>query len=494
MVDSISSDSSVTEDSEEGYVVFCAIHVVNTHSKVIAFSEKSFKKSHECAAKWIEVEESLESKVAAEALQHKHVSQCVGPVKLEDEGHAAAGDDDDDDDHSHGHGEATGTGRRQQCIPGYHAECYRHFCNITTINRAIARFRKKKDAEKPKAGSSQEAVPDGEPHESAPKRLLRSMACDGQQTATDRRHVPPVQCIICKGSKYIKEQATGKRQSEKLVRCETKHGGQLLTAATLKQDEALLLHIRDKNLVAMEARYHKSCYLRYTRVVIDFANIIKQDNQQQVYEKSYSSFCKSVVEERIIRGKEILRLAKLNQLLIKEIREVEGLDASSHKAGHLKARLKKSYPVLCFTRLSRQVESDIVFVESLAVEELVEGVRVNSNEDGESSKIVGENQQGGSSSHHLRDMFHAAHIVQNSIVNSPNPIQWPLTSADSTLDKAEEIVPTELYNFLAWTTGASSQPKESGKVVVPDELHHRLLSVAQDVMDLKRKDTPSMEN
>uniref|UniRef100_A0A8C4QMI7 DUF4817 domain-containing protein n=1 Tax=Eptatretus burgeri TaxID=7764 RepID=A0A8C4QMI7_EPTBU len=34
--------------------------------------------------------------------------------------------------------------KRQHCTPGYHAECYRHFCNITTINRAIARCRRKK--------------------------------------------------------------------------------------------------------------------------------------------------------------------------------------------------------------------------------------------------------------------------------------------------------------------------------------------------------------
>ncbi|XP_078268132.1 uncharacterized protein LOC144600415 [Rhinoraja longicauda] len=312
-----------SEDSDEGSLVLCAIHVVGTHSKVIAFSGKSFKKSQECAAKWIEVEESLESKVAAKALQHKYDSQGVGPVKL-----AGAGEDDEDDDgHSHGHCEATGSRRRQQCIPGYHAECYRHFCNITTINRAIARFRRKKDAEKPKAGESpQEAVPDGEPHEPAPKRLVRSMTSDGQQTATvqhpDRRHVLPVHCIICKGSKYIKELATGKRKVEKLVRCETKHGGQLLTAATMKQDEALLLHIRDRDLVAIEARYHKSCYLRYTKVVSNFAKISNQDNQQQLYEKSYSSFCKRVIEERIIRGKELLRLVNLTNFSSKRFEKL----------------------------------------------------------------------------------------------------------------------------------------------------------------------------
>ncbi|XP_032890462.1 uncharacterized protein LOC116981512 isoform X1 [Amblyraja radiata] len=455
-------------------LVFCAIHVVETHSRVIQFTEKSMKKSEECAAKWVEVEKCLESKVAAQLLQRKEYSQVMGLAQ---------------------HCEETGAGRGQQCIPGYHADCYRHFCNITTINRAIARSQRNKvqstDAEKPEAGESpQEAVPDGEADEPASKRLLRNVTSDGQQAATvqhpDHRHVLPVHCIICKSSKYIIKKATGKRRVEKLVRCETKQGGPLMTAATMKKDEALLLLIRDRDLVAIEVRYHKSCYLRYTKVVTNFVKMSEQDDEQQVYEKSYSSFCKRVIEERIIRGKEILRLAKLNKLFIVEVREVEGLDASSHKTGCLKARLKRSHPVLCFTRPFRPAESEIVFVESFAVEELVEGVvQVNSTEAGESNETVGESQQGGSSSHHLRDVFHAAQIVQNSIANSTNPIRCPPTSEDTTLHKAEEVVPDELYNILAWTSGASNEPKESGKVKVPDEMHHRLLSIAQDIMRLR---------
>uniref|UniRef100_UPI00358F6426 uncharacterized protein n=1 Tax=Myxine glutinosa TaxID=7769 RepID=UPI00358F6426 len=479
----MSSDASAAEDSEDSSSGFCCMHVINTHSKVISFSEKSVKKFQECAAKWIELEGSPESKVAVKARQVQQHSQHrlglgtgVGIAAAD----AAASAD-----------ECETSGRRQHCTPGYHAECYRHFCNITTINRAIARYRRKKEADETQAGSDDS--PHDEPPDPAPKRLLRSNihVSDGQQTEArqlDRKHVLPVQCIICKSTQYIKEQRTGKRKVEKLVQCETKQGGQLVTAAIIKQDEALLLHCRDKDLVALEARYHKSCYLRYIKVLAKSIEISKQEYQQQMYEKSYISFCKKVIEERIIRGKEILRLSKLYQLFIKEVRELENTDASSYKTGRLKARLKRSHPVLCFGRPSRQIESDIVFVESLCVEEVVEYVvKGLSSGDSECCEIVDENQPGGSSSHHLRDMFHAAQILQESINNAPNPIEWPPTAADTTLEKAKEIVPTELYNFLAWMTGASSEPRESGVVHVPDELHHRLLSVAQDMMYLKAK-------
>ena len=36
--------------------------------------------------------------------------------------------------------------------------------------------------------------------------------------------------------------------------------GKLLEAATLKHDKGILLHIRGKDCVALEVRYHKVCY------------------------------------------------------------------------------------------------------------------------------------------------------------------------------------------------------------------------------------------
>ena len=43
--------------------------------------------------------------------------------------------------------------------------------------------------------------------------------------------------------------------------------GLLLDAAVFKQDERLLLHIRDKDCVAIEVRYHTKCLDSYTSCV-----------------------------------------------------------------------------------------------------------------------------------------------------------------------------------------------------------------------------------
>lgn len=41
--------------------------------------------------------------------------------------------------------------------------------------------------------------------------------------------------------------------------------GQLSEAATKLNDESVLRHIRDKDCVAIEAKYHRSCFKSYCR-------------------------------------------------------------------------------------------------------------------------------------------------------------------------------------------------------------------------------------
>ena len=41
--------------------------------------------------------------------------------------------------------------------------------------------------------------------------------------------------------------------------------GKLLYAAEQKQDENILMHIRDRDCVAIEVKYHRSCFKQYCR-------------------------------------------------------------------------------------------------------------------------------------------------------------------------------------------------------------------------------------
>ena len=39
-----------------------------------------------------------------------------------------------------------------------------------------------------------------------------------------------------------------------------------MKAAKIRHDERLLLDIEGRDLVAIEARYHRTCYLKYTKI------------------------------------------------------------------------------------------------------------------------------------------------------------------------------------------------------------------------------------
>ncbi|XP_033116231.1 uncharacterized protein LOC117116322, partial [Anneissia japonica] len=161
--------------------------------------------------------------------------------------------------------------------------------------------------------------------EPKPNRILRSTTSESRNQQVEvlprRSHVLPAQCIICKRMQYIKGTFNRAKAPEKLVRCETLSGGKLIEAAVAKQDDSLLLDIRDKDLVAIEARYHKSCFRRYTRSVQ--ASATPNLAGKNPYERGYNSFCNKVVEGRIIKQKEILRLVHMKQLFVKEVMDVE---------------------------------------------------------------------------------------------------------------------------------------------------------------------------
>ncbi|XP_038073022.1 uncharacterized protein LOC119741310 [Patiria miniata] len=78
------------------------------------------------------------------------------------------------------------------------------------------------------------------------------------------RHVLPVECIICKKSKWI-QPPCGPRKKEPLTNCEYEKGGQLLKTAELLNDESILLDIQGQDMVAIEVRYHRSCHKNYIK-------------------------------------------------------------------------------------------------------------------------------------------------------------------------------------------------------------------------------------
>ena len=79
----------------------------------------------------------------------------------------------------------------------------------------------------------------------------------------------------------------------------------------------------------------------------------KHREESSPYEIGYKYFCDTVVEEKLLKSIEIIRLSKLNMLFQEIIKKKrEGIDISNYKANSLKGRLQKTHPFLRFQESS----------------------------------------------------------------------------------------------------------------------------------------------
>ena len=65
---------------------------------------------------------------------------------------------------------------------------------------------------------------------------------------------------------------------------ETVEGGKLREAATKKDDQNILLQIANKGMVALEVKFHKRCYDKYT----SFLRTTTQSKGKEVYSMTLS--------------------------------------------------------------------------------------------------------------------------------------------------------------------------------------------------------------
>ena len=89
-----------------------------------------------------------------------------------------------------------------------------------------------------------------------------------------------------------------------------------MEAAKVLNDDTILTETQGKDLVATELRYHRSCYKEYT----GFLTEKKQEPtcSSTIYKKAWTTFCDNVIENRLIKNGEILRLKTLQSLFCKD--------------------------------------------------------------------------------------------------------------------------------------------------------------------------------
>jgi hypothetical protein len=155
-------------------------------------------------------------------------------------------------------------------------------------------------------------------------------------------------------------QATKKHVKHELSLAQTVTARRLEEAALLRNDESILIHIRGRDCVAIEARYHKRCYQTYTACLLRERKIIGPT----LYDKAFDKFCLEIIEKRIIKNKEVLLLGILLKRFTSCVQEIEMVDVP-YKASRLRKRIQTRYQYLVFHRSKTMNQGTLVYDDSL---------------------------------------------------------------------------------------------------------------------------------
>ena len=248
--------------------------------------------------------------------------------------------------------------------------------------------------------------------------------------------------------------------------CETIDGGRLREAAETKNDEEILLHIRGKDCVAAEGRYHNHCYKKYVNF-LNHANTDAKAPGDVMYSISYNLFCEQIVMERLLKKKEILYMTDLCKLFIQIVKDAEGLGAPHYRPYRLKKRQQKSFSQLSFHMPFARSKSEIVFAEMLTSGELADRHEIVENYEHD---VEGLCMKPSNQANNLLHLYTTSMTLRNLVQDVPPfSSKWPPDVSEITIGNALEIVPVELFNFMAWILGFSEEPCLDIRVPLSEE-------------------------
>ncbi|KAL1251048.1 hypothetical protein QQF64_018844 [Cirrhinus molitorella] len=245
----------------------------------------------------------------------------------------------------------------------------------------------------------------------------------------------------------------------------------------MKADTSILVHIRDKDCVSLEVRYHKSCYRQYTRFLTKSTATVTgtlEEENEPTFDVSYKTFSKK--------------------------------DLYKYWQDKLKRRLTRDFPQLVFHSPKKRNISELVFVETLSADKLIdrlphpsgtettESTEITSQSDGENTPGTTAGLQRPTSvasintTEDTRTLYSAALIIKMILCDSSGmTCPWPPTSDDLNVSEAKSVVPVELYNLISWIIGATEEPASSHYVDIPDDLNLKVISICQDIVYLASK-------
>ena len=314
----------------------------------------------------------------------------------------------------------------------YHRRCYQEYTDKNKVAKAGQNFH-----------ISEENVSQEPTKASPPKRVCRS-----QVSAFDLN-----KCAICQKEKI---KTKGARTREPLTLNISEFGSMSFnTAAQIRNDTRLLLHINDQDTIAMEIKYHRSCYKEYVhqRVLerLEDQHCMEEDTDGEGYSKAFQKL-KTIIKDDILKNSKAIPMSELVERYTTFLFN-EGIAVTTYRSSKLKNCLVRCFgEKISFRQPINRNQSEIMYSSLVDVGDVVETIFKNStiqcNKEDEGKDL----ESSYYTTHEYKDesyqVFHAAKVIRNVLVDVKSTMTWPPSPDD--LHSSGSMVPDLVYNTMAW--------------------------------------------
>lgn len=246
-------------------------------------------------------------------------------------------------------------------------------------------------------------------------------------------------CFVCQQGK-----CKGERDLTQVVTMQVYDT--LMHAAEYRSDEKMMTKIRGEDLVAIEAKYHRGCYQRYTVVASSSKSNDGTEGILAEYDRAFLKLINEVGHKMYVEGR-AYDMATLLSMYKHHLAD-SGIDKAAvdmYKVKNLKRRLIHKYgEKIAFHPQYERNKAELVCSSSLnlgevinLVEELKEMTKDSRNAPKETDTCA-------------QVLYHAAVILRSDMKDSVGIETLPLNVSDVSAEKAKEIVPARLQQFLRW--------------------------------------------
>ncbi len=181
------------------------------------------------------------------------------------------------------------------------------------------------------------------------------------------------------------------------------------------------------------------------------------------------------MEPKLFKRLEVLRMSDLRQRYV-ELLSLQGIQNPLYRSEKLKVRMQKSYlGRISFWHPRYRSEAEIVYCDEVSKGQIVE---CGLNRSSESEIFATEPGDVPSKNH----VYHVAKSVRAALLSQEPNMPWPPFS--NNIEEENIMVPTVVYNLLAWilSDGGEGEEQKQEKVNVQGHCQRLVLYLAQDLL------------